>query len=119
PIIIIVAMIGAFSVSNNMINMQLVLVLGIVGYVLRKFNFSLASFLVGVVLGPLIEKYFMQGMFIGRGDILYFVASPIAAAIWVLVAVVIIGGFFWPIIRRARARRRGELVSAVRNDDND
>lgn len=119
PIIIIVAMIGAFSVSNNMINMQLVLVLGIVGYLLRKYNFSLASFLVGVVLGPLIEKYFMQGMFIGRGDIGYFVASPIAATIWILVGVVIVGGFFWPIIRRARARRRGELVTAVRGDDND
>lgn len=119
PIIIIIACIGAFSVSNNMINVQMVLVVGIIGYVLRKYNFSLASFLVGVVLGPLIEKYFMQGMFIGRGDIGYFVASPIAATIWVLVGLIIVGGFFWPIIRRERARRRGLRVTTVRNDDND
>ncbi|MFI8595562.1 tripartite tricarboxylate transporter permease [Microbacterium sp. NPDC078428] len=119
PVIVVVAAIGAFSVSNNMINIYLMVAIGIVGYVLRKFNFSLASMLIGVVLGPLIEKYYMQVMFISRGDPIAFVASPIAAAIWTVVGVVIIGGFFWPLIRRARAMRRGEKVSAIAAEDND
>jgi putative tricarboxylic transport membrane protein len=43
---------------------------------------------VGVVLGPLIEKHLREGLFMSRGDISVFYSSPIAIAIWILVLIV-------------------------------
>jgi putative tricarboxylic transport membrane protein len=106
--IVLIAAIGSFSVANNVIDVRLMVAIGIVGYVLRKLNFSLASLLVGVVLGPLIEKYFMQSMFISRGDPTYLFSSPIAIGVWAVVALVLIGGLFTPLLRR---RRRGPKAS--------
>lgn len=113
PIIMLVAMIGAFSVTRNQIELWILFVVGIIGYLLRKLQFSLASFLIGLVLGPLIEKYFMQGLFIGRGDLGYFVAGPISMTIWSIVGVVFVAGLLMPIFRWVKARRaaaRGEVV---------
>jgi putative tricarboxylic transport membrane protein len=110
--IVLIAAIGSFSVSNNIIDVRLMVAVGILGYVLRKLNFSLASLLVGLVLGPLIEKYFMQSMFISRGDPMYLFRSPIAIGVWAVVALVLIGGLFTPLLRR---RRPG----AIRTSDDD
>jgi putative tricarboxylic transport membrane protein len=105
---VLIAAIGSFSIANNIIDVRLMVAVGILGYVLRKLNFSLASLLVGLVLGPLIEKYFMQSMFISRGDPMYLFSSPIAIGVWALVALVLIGGMFTPLLRR---RRRGAVRS--------
>jgi putative tricarboxylic transport membrane protein len=108
--IVLIAAIGSFSVANNIIDVRLMVAIGIVGYVLRKLNFSLASLLVGLVLGPLIEKYFMQSMFISRGDPAYLFSSPIAIGVWAVVALVLICGMFTPLLRR---RRRGAKRSSA------
>jgi putative tricarboxylic transport membrane protein len=105
PLIVVIAMIGAFSYQNNVIDIYIVLAAGVLGYVLRKLGFSLASMLVGLVLGPLIEKYLLQGLYLGSGDLLYFVSSPIAAVMWALVAIVVIGGALLPTIRRRRIQK--------------
>ena len=117
PVIVIFAVIGSFSVHYNMLDIQLMLMLGVVAYVLRKLDFSLASLLVGLVLGPLIEKYFIQGMFISQGDFSYFIASPIAAVIWILVAVVVVGGFFMPLIKKRMARGKFRDFASLKMDD--
>ncbi|GAA1224588.1 tripartite tricarboxylate transporter permease [Pseudonocardia alaniniphila] len=105
PLIIVIAMIGAFSYQNNLIDIYIVLGAGVLGYVLRKLGFSLASMLVGLVLGPLIEKYLLQGLYLGSGDPLYFVSTPIAAVMWALVVIVVVGGALVPTIRRLRNRK--------------
>lgn len=116
PIVVLLAVGGSFSVNNNMIDVRIMLVMGVVGYVLRKLDFSLASFLIGFVLGPLIEKYFMQGLTLGRGDPGYFVSSPIAAGMWIFVGLVLIAGLLrGPIARRSRRIR--ELAEMKLQDD--
>jgi putative tricarboxylic transport membrane protein len=120
PIIIVIAAVGSFSINYNMIDLYVILILGVVGYVLRKLDFSLASLLVGLVLGPLIEKYFREGMFISGGDPLYFVSTPISAGIWIVVVAVLLGGGIVQVLRRQRAARRartGVTESILLSDD--
>lgn len=110
PIIILLAVIGAYSVHNNFIDVRWILVMGVVGYILRKLDFSLASLLVGLVLAPLIEKYFIQAMLIGGGDLSYvFVEQPIARTIWIIILLVIVGSVVTPLIRRWKSGRKNEL----------
>lgn len=118
PVIVLLAIIGSYSIHNNYIDVHIMLVMGLVGYVLRKLDFSLASFLVGLVLGPLIEKYFIQGMFLGHGEIsFFFTSSPIAAGIWILVAVIIVGGMLTPLFKRVRRGKRLVDVADMRDAD--
>ena len=115
--IVLIAAIGSFSVANNIIDVRLMVAVGILGYVLRKLNFSLASLLVGLVLGPLIEKYFMQSMFISRGDPMYLFSSTIAIGVWVLVALVLIGGMCTPLLRRRRRSANRSSTDDRTSDD--
>lgn len=118
PIIVLFAIIGSYSIHNNFIDVHIMFVMGIVGYILRKLDFSLASLLVGLVLGPLIEKYFIQGMFLGHGDLsFFFTSSPIAATIWVIVALVIIVGMLMPLTKRRSQSKTLVAAADMRDAD--
>lgn len=88
PTILLLAVIGSYSVRNSMLDVYTLLGLGLIGYVLRKFDFQLAPMVVGVVLGPLIEKSLREGLYMSQGELSVFWDSPIAVAIWILVTLV-------------------------------
>lgn len=90
PIILMVATIGCYSVRNSMIDVYMLLLVAFVGYGLTKLNFQLAPMVVGVVLGPLIEKHMREGLFMSLGDISVFYTSPLAVGIWALVILVLL-----------------------------
>lgn len=105
PFIIILAMIGAYSIASNFIDVYIVLFAGILGYFLRILGFSPASLLVGLVLGPMIEKYFVQGMVTYHGSIgAVLGASGISIGIWVIVVLVLFAGMAAPLWRRVRGK---------------
>jgi putative tricarboxylic transport membrane protein len=85
PMILIMTVIGSYSVRNSMLDVYMLLLLGCVGYVLRKFDFQLAPMVVGLVLGPLIEKHLREALFMNLGDFSVFYSSSIAIGIWAVV----------------------------------
>jgi putative tricarboxylic transport membrane protein len=93
PTILMMAIIGSYSLRNSMFDVSLLLVLGGLGYLLRKLDFQLAPLVVGAVLGPMIEKHFREGLFMSQGDLSVFWSSPIAIGIWSAVLIVVaLGG---------------------------
>ena len=106
PGIIMIAFIGAFGTRNSFLDLWVLLGAGVTGFWLRKLGFNMASFILGLVLGPLVEKHLREGLFSSRGDIGYLVDSPIAMTIWVIVGLVTFGG---PIWRRVRPRSMAKL----------
>lgn len=111
PFIIILAMIGAYSIASNFIDIYVVLAAGILGYFLRILGFSPASLLVGLVLGPMIEKYFVQGMVTYHGDLtVMFTASGITIGIWVVVLLALFAGIAAPVWRRLQGKTKAEQI---------
>lgn len=98
PMILILTVIGSYSVRNSMLDVYVLLLLGCIGYVLRKFDFQLAPMVVGVVLGPLIEKHMREALFMNLGDISVFYSSPIAIGIWVVVLFIMAFGLLRSMI---------------------
>ncbi len=90
PLILMVATVGCYSVRNSMVDVYMLLLVAFVGYGLTKLNFQLAPMVVGVVLGPLIEKHLREGLFMSLGDISVFYTSPLAVGIWALVILVLL-----------------------------
>lgn len=102
PCIVLFAMIGSYSVRNSILDLWVLVGFGVLGYFLRKLKFDLAPMILAIVLGPMIERYFRTALFLGRGDLGIFVASPISKVIWAAGLLVVVVGGLLALRRRAR-----------------
>lgn len=102
PVIAVIAVMGAFAANGRMFDLYVALGLGLIGYAYKKLDFQLAPLLVGVILGPLMEKYLREGLRVSGGDVGYFLQGAINKTIWAAVAV----AFLWPIARLVVMHRR-------------
>ena len=78
PLILLFCLIGAYSVGNNAGDVVLMLIFGIVGYLMKKFQFDGAPLVLAVVLGPMLEEAFRQSLMLSKGDFTIFVSRPLS-----------------------------------------
>ncbi len=109
PCIVCLICIGVYSVNNSVFDIGVVLIAGIVGYVLRVFDFEPAPLIIGFILGPMMEENLRRAMVLSRGDPLVLVQSPISAT----VLAVTVGLLGWALLSWARNRQSGETVAAI------
>lgn len=102
PAVLVFICVGVFSVRNNVFDIWLVLVFGLVGYGMRLLRFEPAPLLLGFILGPLMEQYLRRSMAISRGDPMVFLERPMSAG-FLAVAVALIG---WILLSGVRRRRQ-------------
>lgn len=100
--ILLFMLVGTYSLNNSVVDLIVLVLMGAVGYVLRKLNFDLAPIILAMVLGPLLEKTFRQSLYMSAGNPVIFVQRPIAAGIWALLLTVVV---LPPIVRYVRRRR--------------
>jgi putative tricarboxylic transport membrane protein len=101
PSIIMFCCIGNYSMNNNEFDVYLCALVGVLGYVLLKFECEPAPLILGYVLGPLLEEYLRRALLIARGDPTVFFTRPISLAFMIatlLILVVMIG----PAVRKKR-----------------
>jgi putative tricarboxylic transport membrane protein len=91
PIIIMIIIVGTYSLNNSLFDVGAMLVFGIIGYFLKKADFPLAPIILAFVLGELLEKTLIQSLTIFEGDILGFFMRPISGTIlaFAIIAIVI------------------------------
>ncbi len=110
PIILLTSFIGAYSVSNNMFSVVLVLIFGLVGYVMKELDLPVAPLVLGLVLGPLFEKALVQTSALGQGSFGIILESPISVSI--LIAAVFFA--FGPgLLARVNKRRIANKEAAL------
>ena len=83
PIIIAFTLVGSFVPRDYVFDMYLALVFGVIGYVARKTGYHVAAILIGVILGPLLEHYFLRALRISQGDIMVLFSSTLGNILWV------------------------------------
>ena len=76
PIILMISMIGVYSVNSSLLDLWLMSVCGVTGYVLRKFDFDVAPLLLAIVLGDRIEMAFRRSLTISDGSYGIFLEGP-------------------------------------------
>lgn len=79
PLILLICLIGCFSLNYSVFDIFMMGIFGIVGYVLRKLHFDLTPLILAFVLGPLFEDKLRQSLLINRGDLTLFFKRPISA----------------------------------------
>jgi putative tricarboxylic transport membrane protein len=111
PAIAIVTGIGVYAVHATTFDLVLMVCVGILGYILRKLDFSLSPLLLGFILGELMEQNLRRALSISNGGLDILWSSTISQIVWVLVAIMLA----LPIIRiwrRRTLRRKAEIASA-------
>jgi putative tricarboxylic transport membrane protein len=78
PGILLITMVGSYSIDNNLIDIVCALAFGIGGFGLRLLGFELAPLALGLVLGPMFEASFRQALIISRGNPTIIFSHPIA-----------------------------------------
>jgi putative tricarboxylic transport membrane protein len=82
PMIISFTLVGAFVPREYMFDLYLALAFGVLGYIARRTGYHVAAILIGVILGPLLEKYFLWSLKKSDGDIMVLFSSTLGNILW-------------------------------------
>ena len=81
PLIIMFCIIGVYEVNHSIIDVWIMLVMGVVGYLLRKFDFDPAPLVLGLVIAPTFEMSLRQSLIMSNGAWTIFFERPISASL--------------------------------------
>ncbi|WP_167495816.1 MULTISPECIES: tripartite tricarboxylate transporter permease [Desulfosediminicola] len=109
PGIIFMTVLGAYAIRNSMLDVWIMFVFGIIGFISRKLNFHPAPIVLGLILGPFIEEGLVKSVLAGQfqGVFNYMVFRPISGF---LIALCVLS-LCWPLIASWRAKKnKGEVA---------
>lgn len=108
PIILFVALTGAFVVNGSTMDLYLMLGFGVLGYLMRKFDYEPAPVILAYVLAPLLEVSLRQSLIISGGDVSIFFVKPISLVLLLISAALLVSA----LIPSIRNRREGIVAQA-------
>ncbi len=100
--IIALCFVGAFALRNNLADVWLTMGFGVLGFVMRRYALPIPPLILGLILGPLAEQYFLTSMVSYQNDLGVFFTRPVSAIL--LVASLLL--LTWPLIQSLSGRRR-------------
>jgi putative tricarboxylic transport membrane protein len=101
PIILLFCMIGAYCSNNSVVDVILVAVFALIGYLFKKFKYELAPVMLAFVLGPMLEESLRQSLLMAQGSPLIFLSRPISVGLIVAAFLILIFPFI-PFIKKKR-----------------
>lgn len=90
PVVMLMCIVGSYAINNGvMFDVWTMLIFGVLGYIFTKIGLPTTPFLIGFILGPQLEQYFIDTLKGNQGSLLAFVSPdrPIALVIWGLIAI--------------------------------
>jgi putative tricarboxylic transport membrane protein len=90
PLVIMFCIIGVYEVNNSIVDVWIMLIMGVIGYGLRKFGLDPAPLVLGLVISPTFEMSLRQSLIMSNGNWTIFFQRPIALALMVTCAVLLL-----------------------------
>jgi putative tricarboxylic transport membrane protein len=110
--VVMFCFIGAFSERNNITDLWMIVIFGIVGYLFDRFKFPIAPMVLGCILGDQAESSFMTSMISYQNDWTVFFTRPISGFVMAMVVVALV----FPLVRH-RQQKRAERAVRVAHDE--
>jgi putative tricarboxylic transport membrane protein len=101
PFIFLFCLVGVYTLNNDVAEIFIMLVFGIIGFLMRKVKLEGAPFLMALVLGPVMESSLRQSLLLSHGSPIIFLTRPISA-IFVILGMVCLITSLIPMVRRKR-----------------
>jgi putative tricarboxylic transport membrane protein len=96
--IVLFCFVGGFALRNDMADVWLTMLFGVVGFFMRRWSLPIPPLVMGIILGPMAEQYFLTSMVANANDVTVFVTRPVSAIILFVSAAMIA----WSLVRSAR-----------------
>jgi len=94
PLILFFCIIGSYSINNNIFDVFIMLIFGIIGYLFRKHEYEPAPLVLALILGPMIENSLRQSLLISGGNFLIFFEKPISCFGIVIAILILVSPIF-------------------------
>ena len=95
-LVVLLCVVGTYAISNSILDLWVLLISGVVGYVLRQLKFEPVILLMALALGPILERSFIQSLYLTQGDLFEILTRPIAGTM-IFISILVI---FIPILKR-------------------
>lgn len=92
PILLVMTVVGAFAMSHRMFDIWIMILFGLIGYVMVKNNYPIASLILGFVLGPMFETHVRRAA-MGSSGYFDIIHHPVALILLLLAIIVLVGTF--------------------------
>jgi len=104
--ILFFASMGAYAVNSQPLDLLILLVLGLLGFGMRRFGLPVLPLIIGVILGPIAERQARMSLQLSGGDASGLIGGPVSYVIYAIIVVLIA----WPLLRRFVVRRTSDRV---------
>jgi len=105
PIVLFLISVGVYSTNNNLTDVGVVTLFGVLGYLAARLGYEPAPIILGLVLGPLMEQNFRRALKISHGDLSVFIYRPISAS-FLLIIVLLLTAVLVINLRKKRLKKR-------------
>ncbi len=102
PAVFALCIIGSYTIRGFVIDMNLCLIAGLLGIVMKLGDYPLPPLILGFILSPIIEANFVRALLISRGDLKIFASSVICTVMWIIIAVT----FSLPVVIKALNKKK-------------
>ena len=108
PVIFVLCIVGGYAPTQDMHDVWLMLIFGVVGYLMRKLDYPMAPMVLAIVLGPLAETSMRQSLLISQGSFTVFIDRPISGTIMGLAVLL----FLLPVFKLLKNSRASKTAQA-------
>jgi putative tricarboxylic transport membrane protein len=112
PLIVMFCIIGVYEVNNSIVDVWIMLIMGVLGYLLRKFDFDPAPLVLGLVITPIFELSLRQSLVMSSGDWTIFFERPIAAILFAVSAALLLLSLVSALMRKDWRAKLAEAETA-------
>jgi putative tricarboxylic transport membrane protein len=88
--ITVFCMLGVYAISSSLIDLWLLLGIGLVGFMMRRYNIPLAPVLIAVILGPMAETELRRALAVSEGSLTILADSPVTITLYLVLAVALV-----------------------------
>ncbi len=99
------ATLGTYTLNNSVADLVTLYLVGVVGFLMRRFDIPVAPAVIGLILGPMAEQQMRRALSISEGHFSIFVTEPIAATLFAVAALVLVGPPVWRRLHSGQVAR--------------
>ena len=93
PVVCMFSVIGTYAIQNSLFDVGVMIVFAMLGYFLNKYGYSLGALVLGLILGPIAEKGFAQGILLGGGSPAIFFTRPTSIVLIILTVILLVSSW--------------------------
>ena len=117
PLVLMLCIVGAYAIRSNPVDLVVVMVFGIIGFLLRLNSFPAAPIIIGFILGAPLERNLRQGLILTDTNFLSFFASPIASILFAVTGLMLLNLFGLGRLLSSRLSKKSGDKKVARDQD--